>query len=50
VAEAPDRTRVELEHRDLERYGDAAPTLRKSIDAPGGWGLILDQFASAAAE
>jgi hypothetical protein len=50
VAEGPKRTRVELEHRHLERYGDAAPNLRKSIDAPDGWLLMLEEFARAAAE
>jgi uncharacterized protein YndB with AHSA1/START domain len=50
TAEGPRRTRVDLEHRDLERYGDSAPTLRKSIDAPTGWGLIIEEFARVAAE
>jgi uncharacterized protein YndB with AHSA1/START domain len=49
TSEGPKRTRVELEHRNLERYGDAAPEYRKLIDAPGGWGRILETFASAAA-
>jgi len=41
-----DRTIVELEHRDLERFGDAAALQRESMD--GGWGMILGQFAAAA--
>ena len=49
VVEGPKKTRVELEHRDLERYGIAGPTLRKTIDAPGGWGGILKAFARVAA-
>lgn len=48
VAEAPDRTRVELEHRDLERYGEHTEDLRRSIDAEGGWQLSLERFARAA--
>jgi len=49
TAEGPRRTRVELEHRNLERYGDAAPAFKKQIDAPGGWGRILESFARTAA-
>jgi uncharacterized protein YndB with AHSA1/START domain len=50
VAEGPKRTRVTLEHRDLHRFGTAVEGLRKQIDAPGGWKLILEQFASTAKE
>jgi uncharacterized protein YndB with AHSA1/START domain len=46
--EGPRRTRVDLEHRNLERYGEPAPGLRKMLDAPDGWGLSLDSFARAA--
>jgi uncharacterized protein YndB with AHSA1/START domain len=48
TAEGPRRTRVQLEHRNLERYGDAAAAFRKSIDAAGGWGRLLESFASTA--
>jgi uncharacterized protein YndB with AHSA1/START domain len=41
-------TRVELEHRHLERMGDAAESVRTAVDSPNGWGLILQSFASAA--
>ena len=41
-------TRVDLEHRNLARFGMAADKLRKSIDSPDGWGLILSNFAKAA--
>jgi uncharacterized protein YndB with AHSA1/START domain len=46
--EGPSHTRVELEHRNLERFGAAAADLRKGIDAPQGWGLILEPFKKAA--
>jgi uncharacterized protein YndB with AHSA1/START domain len=49
VAEGPKRTRVELEHRNLERYGAEAVELRKSVDAPEGWSRLLEAFAAAAA-
>ena len=44
-ADGPTTTRVVLEHRKLEVYGDAAAGLRTSIDAEGGWGAILEEFA-----
>jgi uncharacterized protein YndB with AHSA1/START domain len=43
------RTRVRLEHRNLERFGVEARDIRSKIDAPGGWTRILEQFARAAA-
>jgi uncharacterized protein YndB with AHSA1/START domain len=42
------RTRVELEHRLLERYGDAAPALREQLDKPSGWGITMEAFAQLA--
>ena len=44
VAESPERTRVELEHRDLERFGDRAEKVRDSLDSSGGWQGLLDLF------
>lgn len=44
-----DHTRVELEHRKLEAYGDGAEQMRAAFDGKGGWGDILDRFAEAAA-
>jgi uncharacterized protein YndB with AHSA1/START domain len=41
-------TRVELEHRDLERFGDKAGQVRGAIDAPSGWTAVLDLYARAA--
>ena len=48
VAEAPDRTRVELEHRDLERYGADEERYRAQIGSPGGWAALLSGFAKEA--
>ena len=42
------RTRVALEHRNLERYGKDAEAFAKSISSEGGWPLILNGFAEAA--
>jgi uncharacterized protein YndB with AHSA1/START domain len=48
VAEAADRTRVELEHRKLERHGDGWEQIRDAVGSPGGWSRGLGQFAEAA--
>ena len=34
-------TRVELEHRNIERFGDKAETMRSAIDSEGGWSAIV---------
>jgi uncharacterized protein YndB with AHSA1/START domain len=48
VEEAPDRTRVELNHRHLERHDDQ-DKVRDGIDSPSGWGGILVGYAEAVA-
>ena len=48
IVEGPRRTRVEIEHRNLERYGAAAAALRETLDSPGGWGGTLAAFARVA--
>ena len=46
VAEAPDRTRVELEHRLIERHGPGFAAVRDGVDGDGGWPLYLDRYAA----
>lgn len=46
VAEAPDRTRVELEHRHIERHDDPE-AVRGGVDSPNGWPGILAGYAEA---
>jgi len=41
-------TRVDLEHRHLERHGAGAATMRTAIDSPGGWSGLLQMFADRA--
>lgn len=50
VVEADDRTRVELEHRDLERFGPQAEKMRAMFEQPGAWDGILSAFAAAVDE
>jgi uncharacterized protein YndB with AHSA1/START domain len=45
VAEAPERTRLELEHRNLERHGEGWEGVRDGVASDGGWPLYLDRFA-----
>ncbi len=49
VALGPARTRVELEHRQLERFADAAESMRAAFDSDEGWTGILKLFAARAA-
>ena len=42
-------TRVELEHRHLDRVGDQADRLRQTLDSPNGWGGLLESFSQQAA-
>ncbi len=45
VPEAPDRTRVELEHRHLDRHGSGWEQMRDAIESPQGWATGLGRFA-----
>ncbi len=47
IAEAPDRTRVELEHRNLDRHGDGWEQMRDAVGSPDGWGGGLRRYAAA---
>ncbi|MBV9817176.1 MAG: SRPBCC family protein [Solirubrobacterales bacterium] len=48
VAETPERTRVELEHRDLEAFGPEAERMRAMFEGPGAWNRTLEAFAAVA--
>ncbi len=41
-------TRVELEHRNLERFGEQANAVRATFESPNGWGGLLTAFAAEA--
>jgi hypothetical protein len=48
VAVGPATTRIELEHRQLERFGEAAEQMRAAFDSEEGWMGILRAFAARA--
>jgi uncharacterized protein YndB with AHSA1/START domain len=50
TAEGEWRTRVELEHRNLERHGKDWRDLRTGLDSAGGWTQVLEGFVVLVAE
>jgi uncharacterized protein YndB with AHSA1/START domain len=45
-AEAPERTRVQLEHRNLDRHGSGWESVRDGVDHEAGWPLYLQRYAA----
>ena len=45
LAEEPGRTRVELEHRHLDRHGEGWEQMRDAVGSPDGWAVGLERFA-----
>ena len=46
VALSPERTRVEIEHRKLERHGPGWEALGGAVSSEGGWRLYLQRYAA----
>ncbi|CAM4109255.1 SRPBCC family protein [Nocardia ninae] len=44
TAEGADRTRVELEHRHIDRHGDGSAAVRAGAGGDGGWPHYLQQY------
>ena len=44
IPETGERTRVELEHRNLDRHGEGWQSERESVGSQGGWPLYLQRF------
>jgi uncharacterized protein YndB with AHSA1/START domain len=49
VPESPDRTRVELEHRHLDRHGPGWQSVAEGVDGNEGWPLYLARYAALVA-
>ena len=45
VSESAGSTRVELEHRHLDRHGPGWESVLDGVDGPKGWPLYLSRFA-----
>jgi uncharacterized protein YndB with AHSA1/START domain len=45
VPESDTRTRVELEHRNLDRHGEGWEGIRDAVGSSGGWSVGLGRFA-----
>jgi uncharacterized protein YndB with AHSA1/START domain len=45
IAESPERTRVELEHRNLDRHGEGWESARDGVGGDQGWPLYLSRYA-----
>jgi uncharacterized protein YndB with AHSA1/START domain len=45
TAESADRTRVELEHRHLDRHGPGWESVAGGVDGDGGWPLYLQRYS-----
>jgi len=43
-------TRVDLEHRHLDRHGAGASAMRTAVDSEGGWGGLLQLYAARVAQ
>jgi len=50
LAETPQRTRVELEHRYLERHGATWEAVAEGVDGDEGWPLYLARYAALVTE
>jgi uncharacterized protein YndB with AHSA1/START domain len=50
IAESTERTRVELEHRYIDRHGEGWEGVRDAIGGDGGWPLYLGRFGALIAE
>ncbi|MBV9003980.1 MAG: ATPase, partial [Solirubrobacterales bacterium] len=49
TSEGPDRTHVELEHRNLDRHGEGWERMRDAVGSEGGWLRGLHAFADRVA-
>jgi hypothetical protein len=45
IAETPQRTRLELEHRNIDRHGPGWEAVSEGVAGDGGWPLYLNRYA-----
>ena len=50
IAETPQRTRLELEHRRIERHGPGWEAVTDGVDGDEGWPLYLTRYAALLTE
>jgi uncharacterized protein YndB with AHSA1/START domain len=50
IAETPQRTRLELEHRNIDRHGPGWQAVSKGVSDEAGWPLYLSRYASLITE
>jgi uncharacterized protein YndB with AHSA1/START domain len=50
VAESPQRTRVELEHRNIDRHGPGWHAVTDGVAGEAGWPLYLARYAALFSE
>jgi len=50
ITETPKRTRVELEHRNLDRHGDGWEGTREGVSSADGWPLYLRRYSALLTE
>lgn len=50
ISDGPKRTRVELEHRNLERHGDGWKNVRDGVAGDQGWPLYLRRYSEQLAK
>jgi uncharacterized protein YndB with AHSA1/START domain len=44
ISDAPERTRVELEHRHIDRHGPGWQGVSEAVDGDAGWPLYLARY------
>lgn len=45
ISETPQRTRIEIEHRNLERHGEGWQGVQEGVAGDRGWPLYLKRYA-----
>jgi len=46
TSQGPEQTRVELEHRHIDRHGPGWQAVHEGIEGEAGWPLYLNRYAA----